>query len=677
MTFLQPGVLLALPFVVLPLVIHLVHQRRFQTVDWAAMRFLLEARALARGHSRLKHWLVMALRMAAVAAVILAVGRPLSRGWLALMGGGRPDTAVVILDRSPSMQLREAGAADTALDTGRRQLAATLETLAAGRNVLVAAPGAAPVDLATPAALADLPSAGPLAAAADLPLLLQATLDHLRATAAGTTDVWICSDQRSNDWAPASGAWSGLRDAFARLPQQPRFHLLSFAAVATGNLAVRVSAARVEPRGAERELLLTVSIARQADGPAASVPVKIEIEGAASTVDVELAGREAVLADHAIRLPAAAAARGFGRVSIPADTDAADNEFFFTFAAPPRRLVIVVADDEAAARPLALAAGIPPDRALEAAVEVVPRGGLAVAPWDSAAALLWQADLPGGRDAEIVAAFLDRGGQVVFFPPDAPTAAEFAGFSWGRWTAHPEPVKPATWRSEDDLLANTRSGAALPVGDVEVRRSCGVAGDHVPLTSLADGGPLVGRVGGGPGGVVFVATTPAARDSTLAQEGVVLYALLQRSIDRGATALAGARQVEAGPAALRILAAAAPGGPWTARAGGADALSSEAGLHAGVFAAADGRLVAVNRPAAEDLARPVADATIDDLFRGLSFTRTDGRAGRPTSLVQEIWRSFLFAMLCALLAEGLLCLPRPAPSAAAPSAPWARPREAA
>jgi hypothetical protein len=157
----------------------------------------------------------------------------------------------------------------------------------------------------------------------------------------------------------------------------------------------------------------------------------------------------------------------------------------------------------------------------------------------------------------------------------------------------------------------------------------------------------------------------------------VLYALLQRSIDRGATALAGARQVEAGPAAMRILAADAPGGPWTARAGGSGALSSEAGLQAGVFAAADGRLVAVNRPAAEDQARPVADATIDALFRGLSFTRTDGRAGRPTSLVQEIWRSFLFAMLFALLAEGLLCLPRPAPSAAAPAAPWARPREAA
>jgi hypothetical protein len=677
MTFLQPGVLLALPLVALPLLIHLVHQRRFQTVDWAAMRFLLEARALARGHSRLRHWLVMALRMAAVAAVILAVGRPLSRGWLALAGGGRPDTALVILDRSPSMLLREAGAADTALDTGRRQLAATLETLGAARNVLVATPGAAPLELATSAALVDLPTAGPLAAAADLPLLLQAALDHLRAGEAGTTDVWICSDQRSNDWAPTSGAWRGLGEAFARLPQQPRFHLLSFAAAAAGNLAVRVTVARVEPRGDSRELFLTVAVTRQEDGPTVVVPLRIEIGGVASTVEIELAGREAVLQDHLIRLAAATLDRGWGRVSIPADTAAADNDFFFTFAAPPRRLAIVVAEDEPAARLLELVAGIPPDPALEAAVEVVPQGGLAAAPWDAAAVLVWQADLPAGRDAEMVAAFVDRGGQVVFFPPAAPTGASFAGFSWGQWTAHPEPVQPATWRSEDDLLANTRSGAALPVGDVGIQRSCGVAGEHVPLAALPDGTSLVGRVGG-PGGIVFVATSPAARDSTLAQEGVVLYALLQRAVDRGSSALAGARQVAAGPAAARLLSAAGPGGPWTPLAGPAGALSTEAGLQAGVFAGVDGRLVAVNRPAAEDKGRPVADAAIDELFRGLSFTRTDGRAGRPTSLVQEIWRALLFAMLLALVAEGLLCLPRPEKArGGATAARGFRPREAA
>ena len=111
MTFLQPWALLALPLISLPLIIHLINQRRFQTMNWGAMMFLLSARALSRGYSRLRHWLIMLMRMLAVAAIIMAVGRPLSRGWLAHAGGGRPDTAVVIHDRSPSMQSQDREAA--------------------------------------------------------------------------------------------------------------------------------------------------------------------------------------------------------------------------------------------------------------------------------------------------------------------------------------------------------------------------------------------------------------------------------------------------------------------------------------------------------------------------------------------------------------------------------------
>ena len=126
MTFLQPWVLAALPLMSLPIIIHLINQRRFQTVQWGAMMFLLSAKALSSGYSKLRHWLIMLLRMLAVAAVILAVGRPLSRGWLALAGGGRPDTAIVILDRSPSMQARDPAVEGTKLATGRGQLADTV-----------------------------------------------------------------------------------------------------------------------------------------------------------------------------------------------------------------------------------------------------------------------------------------------------------------------------------------------------------------------------------------------------------------------------------------------------------------------------------------------------------------------------------------------------------------------
>lgn len=653
MTFLQPWVLMALPLVALPLIIHLVNQRRFQTVPWAAMQFLLAAKALSRGASRLRHWLIMALRMLAVAAVILAVGRPLSRGWLALAAGGRPDSAIVVLDRSPSMQATTAAGGASKLETGRRQLAESLATLKAGRVLVIADSARGAEEVASPAAIADLATTGPASAAADLPALLQVAYDFIRENAAGTTEIWICSDQRSNDWRPDEASWGGLREAFAKLPQQVRFQLLAYAAPPSGNVAVRVSQVRLESVGRDRRLVVTVAVSRQGDGDRLTIPVKFEIGGVSTAVDVELAGREAVLKNHVIPLERSATARGFGRVSIPADADPADNEFFFVYDEPPARRALVVAEDPAAGRVLELVAGIAPDKSASQ-VDLVPPGGLAAAAWDAAAALLWQGPLPAGRDAELVQAFIDRGGQVIFFAPDRPTPTAFAGGTFGEWTAHAEPLAAESWRTDQDLLANTLVGAALPLGDVEVRRSCGLTGDLVPLASLPGGGPLVARSSVAEG-VTFVATTPAPRDSSLAAEGVVLYAMVQRAIDRGLAALAGARQAEAGPAAADL--AQACGGEWTRVAGPAAAPSTEVGLHAGVFSCGE-RLVAVNRPAAEDAAAVVADDRVDALFRGLPFARLAGTAGDTNSLVQEIWRVFLISLLLALAAEGLLSLPR-------------------
>lgn len=669
MTFLQPWVLLALPLVSLPLIIHLINQRRFQTVHWGAMMFLLSARALSRGYSRLRHWLIMLMRMLAVAAVILAVGRPLSRGWLALAGGGRPDTAIVILDRSPSMQARDREAADTKLATGRRQLAEAVATLGAAHTILFTDPARPPLELDDPRALADLPSAGPAAAPADIPRLLQQAYDHIRASAAGTTEVWICSDQRANDWDVEAGGWSSLREAYAKLPQPVRFQLLAFPQPATGNLAVRVTGTRLERRGAARELLLSIVVSREAAEQSAAepvtVPVTIELGGATSTVELVVTGREGALANHAIPLDDDAEPQGHGRVSIPADANAADNEFYFVFAAPPPRRTLVVADDQDLARGLELVAGIPPDTSATATVDLVPAGAVATAAWEEAALVLWQAPLPQEDDAQLVEAFVSRGGQVVFLPPADPDDRAFAGCRWTEWAAHPEPLAPETWRTDEDLLANTQTGAALPVGELAVARSCGLAGDVVPLASLPGGVPLVARVPTPQGGIFFCATTPAPRDSSLASEGIVLYAFVQRAIDRGLDALSPARQLDAGAAAVAVLGGAGAG--WTRRAGSSAAPVDEIGTQPAVYAR-EGRLVAVNRPLAEDAARMLAADRIDGLFQGLPFARQEGRPGGGDSLVQEIWRAFLIAMILALIGEGLLCMPSRRPARAAPSA---------
>src|SRR5271156_5398490 len=172
MSFLQPMILPALLLVFLPIIIHLINQRRYQTVRWAAMMFLLAANRMSRGYARIRQWLIMAMRMAAIAGLIFAVSRPLSGGWLGLTAGGRADTTIVVLDRSPSMQQVGADARGSKLETGVRQLVSTLETLGSARWVLIDSNTDKPRELDKIADLLTTPGATPSSASADLPAML-------------------------------------------------------------------------------------------------------------------------------------------------------------------------------------------------------------------------------------------------------------------------------------------------------------------------------------------------------------------------------------------------------------------------------------------------------------------------------------------------------------------------
>ena len=65
---------------------------------------------MSRGYARLRQWLILLLRMLAVAGLDFgrgpALGQRLGSDW---RQGGRADTTIILLDRSPSMQQREAG----------------------------------------------------------------------------------------------------------------------------------------------------------------------------------------------------------------------------------------------------------------------------------------------------------------------------------------------------------------------------------------------------------------------------------------------------------------------------------------------------------------------------------------------------------------------------------------
>jgi hypothetical protein len=77
MPFLMTSMLIGLAAVSIPLIVHLLHRQRTTPVQWGAMQFLLESPLQLKRRKKVDHWLLMLLRMAVIALLVLALARPL------------------------------------------------------------------------------------------------------------------------------------------------------------------------------------------------------------------------------------------------------------------------------------------------------------------------------------------------------------------------------------------------------------------------------------------------------------------------------------------------------------------------------------------------------------------------------------------------------------------------
>ena len=659
MTFLQPTLLLALPLAALPVIIHLIHLYRRRQVKWAAMIFLLAAQRMNKGLSRLRQILILALRVLAVAAIIFVITRPLAGGWLGLTGGA-PDSVLILLDRSASMEQQNLATGVSKRTAGLRNLTKAINDAVGTRSRLVlidSALGKAE-QIAKADALLDLPQTEATDTAADIPALLQSALDYITTNKTGRTDIWLLSDLQQSDWDASSGRWETLRSAFATL-KGVRFHLLCYPQIAPDDLAVSVDRVVRRETSEKAELLLDLRVERHADHPQPTeVPLRFVINGAATTMKVTLAENQLVLQALAIPIDKSLK-RGWGRVELPADAGAANNTFHFVFDEPPALRSVIVSDDEAESGPLQAALSAPSDPSRKYVATVFSARRAAEIPWDDAALIVWHAPIPKADDvlARQLQNHVASGRAVIFLPPETPDDAEIFGLRWERWSGAvtDKPQAMEWWRNDADLLANTRDGAALPVGTLEVPRHCGIAGEGVPLARVADRQPLLMRSTlAQNGSVYFLGTLPGSSSSSLARDGVVMFALLHRALAEGGRTLGKAQQRLASASALGIDTA-----KWRpVEQKGEAAISSSLPLRAGVVVAAE-QITALNRPPGEDQPGVLSATALNELFAGLDFRVLTDSLDDGRNLTNEVWRTFLIAMAVALIVEALLCMPAP------------------
>ncbi len=116
--FLNPSlVLLGLPLLALPIVIHLINLMRHRRIEWAAMEFLLAAYKKSKTWVILKQLLLLLMRIAAVAAILMIVAQPIMQGGLDFLGG-EVTHHIVLLDDSYSMA--DVHGTETAYDIAKR-----------------------------------------------------------------------------------------------------------------------------------------------------------------------------------------------------------------------------------------------------------------------------------------------------------------------------------------------------------------------------------------------------------------------------------------------------------------------------------------------------------------------------------------------------------------------------
>lgn len=639
MAYLQPWMLWALPAVLLPILIHLLNRLRYKTVHWAAMLFLLKANRAATRRAKIRQYILLACRALLVLFIIWAMARPLIGGWLGAAAGGAPETVLIVLDRSASMETRGGERHESKRAHALDLLSAAAKHDAGSRFVLIENVLRQPLEIGDASSLQALPAAGPTETAADIPAMFRSALDYLIRNKPGSAEVWIASDMQATNWRPESAEWQDITARFAGLSQGVRLRILDLSSAPAHDLSVAVKSASLRVRDektGKSQLNVNVELHSLSDTKG-SFPLLITREGVKSQVDISVNSsvqRQSLKFDLPGREP------GWGKVELPADDNPADNTAYFVFAeSPPGRAIIVGENPEAQRFRLAAA----PDRNRKDRIaEIVPASRIGGANLEGASLVIWSDPAPPEEAAaQRLQTWVDQGGVLLLTPPGTNDAAGSFGFTWnGPESADSNaPFRITSWDELEGPLARTDSGASLPLPRLEFlkRQVPSTTGVSHTYGAFADGKSfLLGRKSGA--GTVFALAAQPEQEWGNLGEGIVLLPAVQRLL-----ALGGERLAPPTMAAAGEWRPSSENEPWepveTDR-------KRDIRWNAGVYRNG-ARLIALNRPEAEDSPEMVEQNRVSELLHGLKVQIMSGVLDlRADQLQTEIWPSMItLAML--------------------------------
>ncbi len=534
MTFLNPLLLLGLAAAAIPIAVHLFNFRRPKRVAFSSLAFLREQQASTMQRVKVKQWLLLALRILALACLGLAFARPIVEGWAGNALGRPASSVAIIVDTSPSMLRRDAGG--ELLDQAKTLGASLVNELDVGDEffVLTTSPGDHTLALRTPGAALDaLEELDVSYAGQPLTQAIARAAGLLEEAAHPLREIYVVSDVQRSTLADSTRAPIGF---------EGRVVLLGVGDTDLPDVGAAVTDVRVESRIVQmgQPVQLRATVANTGARDLVGYGVRVELEGvqvAQQTVDVPAGETVDVLMTLTPRQ------RGWlgGSVAVEADGFEADDARSFALNVPGQTRVLVAAGLGADARYLrtALDAAQGADGSLFDVV-YADADALATQPLDDVDVLVLlgthsSADGIVGR----LARYVQSGGGVLAFADAQPggtaalvSAVGGGGVAAARGAAGEPLTQSDRVEREHPVFARVFGSGDRQAETIAVQRyapySAGRSGERT-LIRLASGNPLVQEIPAGEGALLFVAAAPDPSWTDLPTRGLWLP-LVYRSL---------------------------------------------------------------------------------------------------------------------------------------------------
>ncbi len=265
----------------IPIIIHLLNQRRFKVVVWAAMDFLMATIEKNSRRLQMQDLILMMLRAGALVLLALALARPtISPGGLDLLGRQGETAAVIVLDNSLSMGHRTGN--EARFEAAKRAALAIVDHLPKGAGTALVLMSDVAVDeipepshdaafirgAITDAVLSD--------GGTDVAGGISKAWEILRDAPALAKEIYVVSDMQGNAW-PASGdaGWTTLANELTTAKPAVRLYLGNVGDGADGNLSIAALTPVDEQVSTESDAAFVATLQYHGSGAAHNVTVEL------------------------------------------------------------------------------------------------------------------------------------------------------------------------------------------------------------------------------------------------------------------------------------------------------------------------------------------------------------------------------------------------------------------